>query len=127
MEHRPTRAFLVILGCLAMPRSASAEMYDAEYRGCAGDSSIATVECLTRKTAAWDASLNANYSAALRQVDLQQRDPLRQAQRLWIQYRDANCRFYGMREGSLRQIQAAECLRSMTADRSRELKDLGNN
>lgn len=102
-------------------------MYDAEYRGCAGDSSIAIVECLTRKTAAWDTSLNANYSAALRQVDLQQRDPLRQAQRLWIQYRDANCRFYGMREGSLRQIQAAECLRSMTADRSRELKDLGNN
>ena len=45
------------------------------------------------------------------------------AQRLWVQYRDANCAFYGTRNGSIRQVQAAERIRSMTEDRARELEE----
>jgi uncharacterized protein YecT (DUF1311 family) len=44
------------------------------------------------------------------------------AQRLWVQYRDANCGFYGVQDGSIRQVQAAECIRSMTEDRAHELE-----
>ena len=44
------------------------------------------------------------------------------AQRLWVQYRDANCAFYGVQDGSIRQVQAAECIRSMTEDRAHELE-----
>ena len=44
------------------------------------------------------------------------------AQRLWVQYRDANCGFYGVQDVSIRQVQAAECIRSMTEDRARELE-----
>ena len=44
------------------------------------------------------------------------------AQRLWVQYRDANCAFYGVQDGSIRQVQAAECIRSMTEDRAYELE-----
>ena len=40
----------------------------------------------------------------------------------WVQYRDANCAFYGVQDGSIRQVQAAECIRSMTEDRAYELE-----
>jgi uncharacterized protein YecT (DUF1311 family) len=52
--------------------------------------------------------LNAAYKVLTQQADAGQRNPLKAAQRLWIQYRDANCRFYGSAEGTIRQVQAAE-------------------
>ena len=33
-----------------------------------------------------------------------------------------NCAFYGVQDGSIRQVQAAECIRSMTEDRAHELE-----
>jgi uncharacterized protein YecT (DUF1311 family) len=69
-----------------------------------------------------DQRLNAAYKALQARIDAAQRQPLLSAQRLWVQYRDANCGFYGTQDGSIRQMQAAECLRSMTEDRARELE-----
>jgi uncharacterized protein YecT (DUF1311 family) len=66
--------------------------------------------------------LNAAYKALQARIDTAQRQPLLTEQRLWVQYRDANCGFYGAQEGCIRQVQAAECMRSMTEDRSRELE-----
>ena len=48
------------------------------------------VECLKGKTAQWDKRLNLAYQKVLQDAQPAQRDPLRAAQRLWIQYRDAN-------------------------------------
>ncbi|HEY9580159.1 MAG TPA: lysozyme inhibitor LprI family protein [Rhizorhapis sp.] len=115
---------LVVLSLLVLPGPAVAEMYDAEYQACSGGNSVEIVQCLAAKTRAHDARLNASFKAAMGHVDAPQRELLRQAQRLWIQYRDANCRLYGASEGSLREIAAAECLRTMTADRAQELKGL---
>ena len=55
-----------------------------------------------------------------------QHDQLRAAQRLWIQYRDANCLYYGLGEGTIARIDAGECMRSMTEARARELEGLGH-
>jgi uncharacterized protein YecT (DUF1311 family) len=65
---------------------------------------------------------SAAYKALQGRIDAAQRQPLLAAQRQWVQYRDANCGFYGAQEGSIRQVQAAECIRSMTEDRARELE-----
>jgi uncharacterized protein YecT (DUF1311 family) len=43
-----------------------------------------------------------------------------------IQYRDANCGFYGTKDGSIRQVQEAECIRAMTEERARELEKAMN-
>jgi uncharacterized protein YecT (DUF1311 family) len=51
--------------------------------------------------------LNTAYKALAGRIDAGQREPLKAAQRLWMQCRDANCRFYGSQEGTMRQIQAA--------------------
>ena len=48
---------------------------------------------------------------------LSQRDQLRAAQRLWVQYRDANCLYYGMGEGTIARLDAG---------RAKELEGLGH-
>ena len=56
---------------------------------------------------------------------LPESDQLRAAQRLWVQYRDANCLYYGMGEGTIARLDAGECMRSMTEARAREFEGLG--
>ena len=84
------------------------------------------VECLKAKTAQWDKRLNIAYQQALKDAVPAQRDPLRAAQRLWIQYRDANCLYFGLGEGTIARLDAGECMRSMTEARARELEGLGH-
>jgi len=83
------------------------------------------VECLTARTAQWDKRMTIAYQQALNDAPPQQRAQLRAAQRLWIQYREANCLYYGLGEGSIARIDAGECLRSMTEARARELEGRG--
>ena len=98
-------------------------MFGPGYQPCGNQpSTMATVDCVAAKTKIWDQRLNAAYKNLVRRIDPAQREPLRAAQRLWIQYRNANCRFYGAQQGTIREIQAAECLRSMTEGRALELE-----
>lgn len=83
------------------------------------------VECLKAKTAAWDKRLNVAYQKAVQDAQPAQRDQLRAAQRLWIQYRDANCLYYGMGEGTVARLDAGECMRSMSEARAKEFEGLG--
>ena len=102
---------------------AKAEMFGPGFQPCGEKTStLEIVECVQAKTNASDQRLNAAYKALQAQVDAAQRQPLLAAQRLWVQYRDANCAFYGAADGSIRKVQGAECLRSMTEDRARELE-----
>ena len=89
-------------------------------------STFQMVDCLKAKTAQWDKRMTIAYQQAMKDADQQQRDQLRAAQRLWIQYRDANCLYYGMGEGSIARIDAGECMRNMTEARARELEGLGH-
>ena len=116
------RALLLVPSLLAV-LPARAEMFGPDYSPC-GDkpSTLSIVECVQAKTNVSDRRLNAAYKALQARIDAAQRRPLLAAQRLWVQYRDANCGFYGVQDGSIRQVQAAECIRSMTEDRARELE-----
>jgi uncharacterized protein YecT (DUF1311 family) len=80
------------------------------------------VECLKAKTAYWDKRMTIAYQRMLKAGEPKQREQLRVAQRLWIQYRDANCLYYGLSEGTIARIEAGECLRSMTEARFKELE-----
>jgi uncharacterized protein YecT (DUF1311 family) len=84
------------------------------------------VDCLAVKTARWDKRMTIAYQKALKDASPQQHDQLRTAQRLWIQYRDANCLYYDMGEGTIARVDAAECMRSMTEARARELENVGH-
>jgi uncharacterized protein YecT (DUF1311 family) len=80
------------------------------------------VECLSGLTARWDQRLNDAYQKRLQGLGTKQQEQLRIAQRLWIQYRDANCLYYGLGEGTIARIEAGECMRSMTQSRALELE-----
>ncbi|MFQ3455230.1 DUF1311 domain-containing protein [Bradyrhizobium sp. UFLA01-814] len=65
------------------------------------------VGCLKAKTAQWDKRMNVAYQKALKDAaDDKQREQLRTAQRLWIQYRDANCLYYNLGEGTIARLDA---------------------
>jgi uncharacterized protein YecT (DUF1311 family) len=84
------------------------------------------VECLKAKTAQWDKRMTTAYQQAMKDAGEKQREQLRGAQRLWIQYRDANCLYYGMGEGTIARIDAGECMRNMTKARAEELEGVGH-
>jgi uncharacterized protein YecT (DUF1311 family) len=79
------------------------------------------VRCLTALADTWDTRLDKAYQEALKDAQPKQSEKLRAAQRLWVQYRDANCDYYAFGEGTVARVEAAECRRAMTASRAREL------
>lgn len=85
--------------------------------------------CLDARTKVWDARLNQAYQALTAMLKAEpapgQLDKLRAAQRLWLQYRNANCGFYDAEQGTIREIDAAECMHRMTQDRAIELQQAG--
>ena len=118
------RGLLVAAATLALVRPAAGEMFGPDYPPCGNQpSTLAIVDCVAAKTAEWDARLNAAYQDLMARAYPPQREPLRAAQRLRIQYRDANCGFYAAQEGTIRLVQAAECLRAMAQDRALELEN----
>jgi uncharacterized protein YecT (DUF1311 family) len=83
-------------------------------KSCDG-STYEMVACLKGQTAEWDKRLNAAYQEALKSADnAKQREQLHAAQRLWIQYRDANCLYYGLGDGTIARINAGSCMLKMT-------------
>jgi uncharacterized protein YecT (DUF1311 family) len=83
------------------------------------------VECLAAQTAQWDKRLNAVYQEVMKAAPSRQREQLRAAERLWIQYRDANCEYYALGEGSIARLNAAACQLRMRQERARELETGG--
>ena len=79
------------------------------------------VECIGKLTEEQDKRLNKAYREALKDARPEQRDLLKAAQRLWVQYRDANCEYYHQGEGSISRIEAEQCSFHMTKSRADEL------
>jgi uncharacterized protein YecT (DUF1311 family) len=70
-----------------------------------------------------DKRLNAAYQRALKEAQSdKQREQLRKAQRLWIQFRDAECEYYELGEGTIARIYGGECMLNLTRARAEELE-----
>ncbi len=81
---------LLIAGLCGLASAAQAGD-QGDQQSCDG-STAGMVECLKAQTAQWDKRMTIAYQQATKNAADAQRDQLRAAQRLWIQYRDANCR-----------------------------------
>ena len=114
------RSFLIVAFCVLVTAAQAGDQGDQQS---CGGSTAEMVECLTTQTAQWDKRMTIAYQQAMKADG--RHDQLRAAQRLWIQYRDANCLYYGMGEGTIARVDAGECLRRMTEARARELEGLG--
>ena len=86
------------------------------------------VRCIAGETQRQDKRLNAAYQAALQVQTPERQKQLQAAQRLWVQFRDANCGFYlDPQGGTLARLSANDCVMTSTAQRARELEGFGPN
>lgn len=98
--------------------------YSAAYDTCMNATSTTggMVDCTASETQRQDARLNANYQNGLKGLDPKQRTALRNAQRLWIQFRDADCALErGLTGGTIDRINAQVCLLQLTKTRADDL------
>lgn len=83
------------------------------------------VNCNARQTKVQDERLNRAYKTALAAQEGARKQQLQDVQRLWINYRDANCAFAGSATGgTLDQVNGSGCVLDMTQTRAQELEDL---
>ena len=86
------------------------------------------VRCIAGETKRQDTRLNEAYQAAMALQAPERKKQLQAAQRLWIQFRDANCGFYmDPQGGTLARLSANDCLMTSTAQRAKELEGFGPN
>lgn len=82
--------------------------------------------CIGEELEKQDARLNSAYRTLTSQLNAERKQQLVAAQRLWIQYRDANCQFYADPEGgTLATLSANQCVLDETSQRASELEILG--
>ena len=87
-------------------------------------STLGMLGCIGEERARQDRALNATYREAMAGLNPRQQAKLRSAQRTWIAYRDARCASFMDEDwGSLSRITAADCLLTMTIERTIELQD----
>ena len=104
-----------------------------------GSTTIGITDCILAETREWDAILNEQYSATQQANEaadaggqspvMDRSDALREAQRAWIAFRDADCgaRYAMWQDGTIRTIVGANCHLTMTAQRAIELRDMRGN
>lgn len=108
---------------------AQAEQHTSDsYAAClnnAGGVTTVMEECIQRELEIQDRRLNTAYQALMKSLSEKRRAQLRDAQRKWIAFRDANCSFYFDPEGgSAARLASNECVVTLTAHRASELENL---
>jgi uncharacterized protein YecT (DUF1311 family) len=81
------------------------------------------VDCIGAEIAVQDKRLNDAYKAAIAKLTPRRQKELQGVQRLWLQFRDANCKFaYDPDGGTMAHVESTGCIMSMTAERAQELE-----
>ncbi len=84
-------------------------------------------QCTSAETEVWDGYLNRAYKARMAEITPDQKTALREAQRAWIAFRDADCglQYQMFIDGTMRSNIYTGCMLDMTARRALALRDLG--
>jgi uncharacterized protein YecT (DUF1311 family) len=90
----------------------------------AGQSTFGMVECARREAKIWDDMLNDEYVRLMGHLNEKAADNVRNAQRAWIEMRDADCRVpYDLFDGgTMAQPIAARCMLDRTAIRALQIR-----
>ena len=121
---------LIVLGLVSNtpPLAAADSDMSQEYLSCMDKSNgntAAMTDCISAETARQDARLNENYKRLISKVSTKRKNTLLEAQRAWVKFRDANCRFYSDPEGGTAALlDGRDCFLQATANRAKELKNL---
>ena len=80
------------------------------------------VACLIGRTEVLEKRMAAAYEQAVNDANAEQRPKMEMAQKLWLQFRQANCEYYSRGSGTWASIQAGYCMMDLTAARAHELE-----
>ncbi|MBF0560891.1 MAG: DUF1311 domain-containing protein [Alphaproteobacteria bacterium] len=108
---------------MAAERSGFSKRFDDCMAAANGVSSEEN-QCVAAETDASDKKLNDVYHKWLLKNPGEDGDAMRSAQRLWIKFRDANCKaISGPLGGRMAEGAFAYCIMRMTAERATELEE----
>ena len=128
MQSIKHRLLAIALTAISLSVSAADDGYSATYTRCmdaSGGVTMNMLDCMGSETEQHDARLNQNYKAAMQALDKGQQNQLRDAQRLWIKFRDADCALLGsLTGGSIDRINSASCFLDMTKQRADDIARL---
>jgi uncharacterized protein YecT (DUF1311 family) len=93
------------IGQRAASNAAADNEMSQEYLTCIDKSNGVTSEmldCISAELMRQDARLNENYKRLMSKLSAKRKEGLREAQRAWVKFRDANCGFFALRWTSTR-------------------------
>ena len=86
-------------------------------------STVAMSSCIQAETQLQDQHLNRVYKQLTAKLETGPKKSLRDVQRQWIAYRDANCKFHVQASGgTMAQLEGGMCVLDMTRERAAELE-----
>lgn len=108
---------------------APAHPIEAELARCLGtaegSTTFGSLACIDAAHTAWDRELNRVYGELRKRLDVPGRDRLREAQRRWIAWRDAEIEaigtIYGALDGTMYRVMQADAVLTLIRERAREL------
>lgn len=104
---------------------AAEDGYSTAYTACMDESGGVTanmLDCISSELKQQDARLNKSYNAAMQALETSQQAHLRDAQRLWIKFRDTDCSLLSsLTGGSIDGLNQASCFLDMTKKRADDL------
>jgi uncharacterized protein YecT (DUF1311 family) len=127
---KSSKTWLLVIAVITLSAAVQAadDDYSTTYSACMDESGGVTMNmlaCMGSETEQQDARLNQNYKAAMQALAPAQQTQLRDAQRLWIKFRDADCALFGsLTGGSIDRINSASCFLDMTKQRADDLGGL---
>ena len=125
MQSSKNWLLAIAVTALSAGTHAAEDGYSETYTACMDESGGVTInmlDCMGSETEQQDARLNQNYKAAMQSLTPAQQTQLRDAQRLWIKFRDADCALLGsLTGGSIDRINSASCFLDMSKQRADDL------
>lgn len=115
--------YLLLMGFFAP--LAQADDNSPAYSQCMdkASSTVAMSSCIQAETQLQDQRLNRVYKQLATKLDAGPQKGLRDVQRQWIAYRDANCKFHVQASGgTMAQLEGGMCVLDMTRERAAELE-----
>lgn len=128
MQSIKHRLLAIAVTAISLNVSAADDGYSATYTSCmdaSGGVTLNMLNCMSSETEQHDTRLNQGYKAAMKALDKGQQNQLRDAQRLWIKFRDADCALLGsLTGGTIDSVNRASCFLDMTKQRADDLARL---
>ena len=123
-------AVMLLAGAFAGPALADDDQIDADLEACL-DGEMSTqgmVECYGAAYEAWDAALNEAYATLMDTLSEEEATALRDAQRAWIRFRDAESAFLASLmtpdRGTIMRITVNAAMTDLVKQRTQALRSL---